>query len=140
MAGEEIERIASLCQAQRQRLRVVETQIAQFGEKWAPAHLLVERAETREAIARYETVLGSSLPAEVGDDLGDSGRFILYLEELRAVRQSIALYGRQLGDFIEETTGYRERHAIEHSRDRRVFYAAIGILVIIAAFILGKLI
>lgn len=140
MADEELERLKELREIKRNNLRVIERQIAQFGEKWAPAHKLTERAELREAIAKYDTVLGSALSSDIGDDLGGAGRFILYLEELKAVKESIALYGYQLGEFIQETGEYRKAHAMEHVRDRRWTVAAALALLLVAAFVLGRLI
>lgn len=140
MGGEEIDRIKERLNDSRKRLRVLDRQIAQFGEKWAPAHLITESAEIREAISKYETVLGSPLSAEVGDELGDGGRFILYVEELRAVKDSVALYGYQLGEFIQSTNDYRAAHEKVHGHDRRwQIAAAVGVFLILA-FVLGRLI
>lgn len=140
MADDELDRIKELCDTKRERLGVLNQQIAQFGEMWAPPHYLVERKELKEAIAKYETVLGSALPTGVGDDLGAAGRFVLTLEEFKAVKKSVALYGYQLGEFIAETREYRISHAAEHQRDRRWTIAAALALLLVAAFVLGRLI
>lgn len=140
MADSEIEHIQAQRETTRRRLRIIEQQIAQFGEKWAPPHLITERAESREKLNKYETVLTSATPIEVGDDLSEKGRFILYLEEFKTVKEMVALYGYQLGEFIQETSEYRSRHAIEHARDRRWIIGGAIALIVIAAFVLGRLI
>jgi len=147
MAVDDLEQIAKLRETTRTRLRVLETQIAQFGEKWAPAHLITERAEAREALAKYETVLGSVIPTEIGDGLGAGGRFVLTLEEFKAIQDRLALFGYQFSefvgemrDFVSETKQYREHHTAEHARDRRWFIAGAVTLFIVAAFILGRLV
>lgn len=147
MADDELEQIKKLREAKRQRLRIVEQQIAQFGEKWAPAHLLADRAELRESITKYETVLGSSTPTEVGDDLGAGGRFVLTLEEFKTVKDGLALLGYQVGGFIDEmrdfvtdTKTYRAAHTTEHLHYRRWIVGGAIALGIIAAFVLGRLI
>ena len=140
MADDEIARLSELRTIKRNRLRILERQIAQFGEQYAPAHLLTERAELHETLAKYETVLGSAIPSDVGDDLGASGRFVLTMEEFRSLRDMIALYGYQLGGFIEETNTYRAAHAKEHTRDRKWQIAvAVGVFLLLA-FVLGRLI
>jgi hypothetical protein len=147
MADDELERINELRALKRTRLRIIERQVAQFGEQYAPAHLLTERAELRETLAKYETVLGSAIPSGVGDDLGASGRFILSMEEFKNVKDTQALFGYQFGEFvievrefIAETNVYRQSHAVEHAGQRRWLIAAVIVLFLIAAFILGRLI
>lgn len=139
MADDEIARIKHLYDAKRARLHIIEQQIAQFGEKWAPAHLLTERAELNEAIAKYETVLGSAIPTEVGDDLGTGGRFVLLLEEIRRVGQTSVLHGVQLSEHIADTAAYRAQHKAEHDRDRRLRIIAFVVIALFVAFLLGRL-
>lgn len=138
MADDEIEHIKELHALKRQRLRVLEKQIAQFGEQYAPAHLVIERGEVRETLAKYETVLGSSIPSDVGDDLGVSGRFVLTMEEFRSLRDMVALQGYRLGEFIAETVEHQKEHRAEHAKDRKWQVAAAIALIIIAAFVLGR--
>ena len=139
MADDEIERIKGLCDAKRRRLAAIERQIALFGEAYAPPHLLTERAELREAVAKYETVLGSPVPTEIGDELGVGGRFTLVMEEFRRLQQAVALHGVQLSEHIAGTTEYREKHAAEHTRDRRMVAGAVVAVALILAFFVGRM-
>lgn len=145
MADDELEQIKKLREVKRQLLRVTEQQIAQFGEKWAPQHLIVQRGELREAITKYEQVLGSNVSTEVGDDLGAGGRFVLTLEEFKTVKDGLALLGYQVGGFIDEmrefvidTKTYRAAHTTEHLHYRRWIVGGAIALGIIAAFVLGR--
>lgn len=140
MATDEVERIQERCEATRRRLAIIEQQIAQFGERWAPAHLLTERAEAQAAIEKYEAVLGSAIPTEVGDDLGAGGRFVLLLEEFRSLRKSVVLHGVQLSEHIADTAAYRTQHKIEHDRDRRWLIVVVVLFAVAVAFVLGRLV
>ena len=139
LATDDIENIQRQRDATRQRLHVIQRQIAHFGERWAPAHLLTERAEAQAAIEKYETVLGSAIPPGVGDELGAGGRFVLLLEEFRSLRQSVVLHGVQLSEHIADTAAYRTRHKVEHDRDRRLWIVGVILIAVVLAFTLGRL-
>jgi len=99
---DEAQHLLTLQTIKRRKLRVLETQIETYGETNAPTHLLVERAELRQALGVVESVLASPLDATLSDELGEGGRFVAFLEQLRRLERTV-------NKLVEDSMNWRER-------------------------------
>ena len=132
---DEAQHLLDLQAIKRRRLRALDKQIETYGEAGAPTHLVVERDELRQALGVVETVIRSPLHASIGDELGERWRFVAYLEEVRGVRQSVALLGARLEAFVEASTMWRNRITWIIV----VLIIIVSVIALVGAFWLGRL-
>lgn len=105
-ADEEAIRLEELRQIKRRTLHELDKQAAGYGDTPIPTHIQLERQRLRRELGMVESVIASPLNAAIGDDLGEGGRFVAYIELMRqgdrATLEAVARLEERLVDFIDE--------------------------------------
>ncbi len=86
----ETEHYARVFKAKRARLNVIEEQIAAMGEYNVLPHIAMERDSLKEELSMFGMAMESPARAEAGDELGPSGRFLVYYQQNQDIKRSIA--------------------------------------------------
>lgn len=89
------------------RLRELDIQAAAYGEYSVPPHIQMERTSLQDELGMVESAINAPARAEVGDELGERGRFLVYHQQNREIRQSIAAVAVQLEEFIKQSLEWR---------------------------------
>jgi hypothetical protein len=127
---EETIRYAQIIKAKQDRLHVLDLQAARYGID-VPPHIAMERVSLEAELHAVETTLDSPIRAELGDELGPSGRFIVNHQQNREIKQSIAAVSVKLDRFIDDSKLWRDVN--------RQVLLIIGIAVIIVLLALAVL-
>jgi len=122
---EETTRYAQVLKIKQARLHELDKQAAAFGAIYTPPHIEMERVSLREELGMVETAIQSPARAEVTEELGPAGRFLVNYERGREIKQSIAAVLVKLETFVQSSEGWRALH--------RSFIIIIGIAVIVVA-------
>lgn len=118
---EETQRYAAIIKIKQQRLFELDKQAAAQGEYSVAPHIQMERESLREEVGMMETAIAAPGRAETADELGPSGRFQVYYQQNREIKQSIAAVAVKLDGFIETSKGWRA--------STRFWLITIGIIV-----------
>lgn len=105
----ETQRYAEIIKAKQARLFVLDKQAATYGID-VPPHIEMERVSLHEELRMVETAVASPARADVGDELGAPGRFIVNHQQNREIKQSIASVAVKLDRFIEQSESWRSMH------------------------------
>lgn len=131
-------RYAEIIRAKQDRLHVLDIQAAKYGID-VPPHIAMERVSLEAELRTVEATLDSPIRAELGDELGPRGRFVVNHQqnsEIKAqtteIKQSIAAVSVKLDRFIEASETWRSMH--------RNWIILIGIVVIVILVALAVLI
>lgn len=96
MGSEEDLHLLEIRQARLTRLRIIEQQIAQFGDPYAPSHLIADRAKLRAELDIADTAISAPASTDIGDEMGAGARFLVHVEILRQTREAVAEVGRDV--------------------------------------------
>lgn len=129
---EETERFVAIRKIKLARLYELDKQAAAMGSYSAPPHIEMERSSLREELGMMDAAIASPARAEVGDELGVSGRFLVYHQQNREIKQSIAALAVQLETFITVSLEWRTMH--------RNWILLIGVVVILILVVVVALI
>ena len=136
---DEIQRLIEIRRIKLDRLYELDKKAAMYGELDVPPHIQMQRTDLRAELGKMqlelgavETALQAPVTSSVGDELGTAGRFLVYYQQNREIKQSIAKLAVDLDGFISESKVWRMHH--------RQWLLIIGvavviILVIIVAFV-----
>lgn len=104
---EETARFVEIRKIKLARLYELDKQAAAFGEYSVPPHVEMERGSLREELGMMEAAINSPARAEVGDELGAAGRFLVYHQQNREIKQSIAALAVDLHQSIAQSLEWR---------------------------------
>lgn len=131
---EETQRLIEIRKVRKQRLHELDKQAAALGEYNVPPHIQMERNDLRKelGLARMEyeaveTAIAAPISSNVGDELGPNGRFMVYYQQNREIKQSIAKLAVDFDTFVSESKAWRMQH--------RQWLLIIGITVVIVLII-----
>lgn len=102
-------RYAEIVRAKQDRLHLLDIQAAKYGIA-VPPHIEMERGSLQDELRMMETAIASPARAEIGDELGPAGRFIVNHQQNREIKQSIAVVMVKLDRFIEQSESWRSMH------------------------------
>jgi hypothetical protein len=120
---EETARFIAIRKIKLDRLYELDRQAAAFGEYNAPPHIQMERTSLRDELGMMESAINSPARAEVGDELGPAGRFLVYHQQNREIKQSIAALAVEFEKFVSSSQEWRAMH--------RNWILLIGLVVIL---------
>jgi preprotein translocase subunit SecF len=144
---EETQRLIAIRRIKQARLHELDKQAAAMGEYAVPPHIQMERNDLRRdlglaqlELSAVETAIAAPITSNVGDELGPNGRFMVYYQQNREIKQSIA----KLADDFDEFKNGRFQDFVSESKDWRmrnrqwlliIGVAVVIILVIIVAYV-----
>lgn len=129
---EETRRYIDIRRVKLRRLHELDRQAAAYGEFNVPPHIQMERTSLQDELGMVETAINAPARAEIGDQLGASGRFLVYHQQNREIKQSIAALAVRLEEFITQSLDWRMKH---RQWLLVISIAVLFILVITVAFI-----
>lgn len=88
---EETKHYARVYKAKRARLNVIEEQIAAQGEYNVQPHLAMERDSLTEELAMFGIAIESPARADVSDELGPRGRFVVNYQQNQDIKKTLAV-------------------------------------------------
>lgn len=146
-AAIEARRLEELRQIKRATLHELDKQAAQYTRINVPPHIQTERERLRRELGMVESVIASPLGASIGDELGESGRFVAYLEQVRQVERStleaVARIEESFQSFIRDRFEPSERNSMQWRRLGTWAFILIIIIIVIMALVgmfwLGRL-
>ena len=97
---EETQHYISVRKIKLSRLHELDRQAAAHGEFNVPPHVQMERTSLREELGMVEAAINSPARAEVTEELGQGGRFIVNYQQNREIKQSIAALSIEIGTFM----------------------------------------
>ena len=106
---DETRRYIAIRKIKQARLFELDKQAATYGLA-VPPHIEMERVSLRDELSMVESAIAAPARAEVGDELGVSGRFLVYHQQNREIKQSIAALAVQLESFIAQSVAWRAMH------------------------------
>lgn len=124
---EETQRFIAIRKIKQQRLHELDKQAAALGEYAVPPHIEMERTSLREELGMVEVAIQSPARSEIGDELGASGRFLVYHQQNRDIKQSIAALATELQDFVGESKDWRTMH-----RQWLIIITIVVVLILVA--------
>jgi hypothetical protein len=127
----ETRRYADIIRAKQDRLHVLDVQAAKYGID-VPPHIAMERVSLEAELRTVETTLDSPIRAELGDELGPRGRFVVNHQQNTEIKQSIAAVAVKLDRFIDASETWRNMH--------RQLILIIGVVVIVILIALAVII
>lgn len=104
---EETQHYIRIRRTQLARLRELDNQAAAYGKYSTPPHIEMERTSLREELGMVETAIKTPARAEIVEQLGPSGRFLVNHEQNREIKQSIAALAVQIDTFITQSMDWR---------------------------------
>lgn len=119
---DETQRWAELRELKRRRLHELDKLAALHGAN-TPAEVAIERAALRQELGMVEAAIISPARPEIGDELGERGRFLYYGAELKRANDAITALGEHFAAFVEDSQEWRAMH--------RQWIILIGIVVVI---------
>lgn len=129
---EETQQFIQVRKIKLERLRVLDQQAAAYGPYATPPHIEMERTTLREELGMVEQAIQSPARASIGDELGASGRFLVYVQQNREIKQSIAALAVDLERFVTASEEWRSMH--------RQILIVIGIAVILIVIAVASII
>lgn len=118
---EETAHFIELRKAKRERLMVLDKQAARYGID-TPPHIELERISLRDELGMVETAIKTPARPDISEELGSGGRFLVYYQQNREIKQSIAAVAVQLEAFIAQSLEWRSMH--------RQWLLIIGVVVV----------
>lgn len=115
--------LALVLKAKQARLRVLDEQAANFGPLYTPPHIEMERGSLRDELAMIETAIQSPARAEVTDELGPAGRFLVNHQQNLDIKKSIASLSNKFDEFATASHEWRKAH--------RMWLLIIGVFVLL---------
>jgi hypothetical protein len=103
----ETKHYADVIRAKQDRLNLLDVQAAKYGID-VPPHIEMERGSLRDELSMVETAIASPARAEISDELGARGRFVVNHQQNREIKQSIAAIAVKLDAFIEQSEAWRD--------------------------------
>ena len=125
---EETARYISIRKVKLKRLHELDLQAAAYGEYNVPPQVQMERSSLRDELGMVETAINAPARAEVSEELGAAGRFLVYHQQNREIKQSIAALAIDLEDFVTQSQDWRSMH--------RQWLFIIGVAVVIILVII----
>lgn len=122
---EETQRYIAILKIKQARLFELDKQAAGLGPYGVPPQIEMERSSLRDELEMMETAIQSPARAEIGDELGPSGRFIVNHQQTREIKQSLAAMVVKLDRFITDSLEWRSMH--------RQVVLIIGVAVVLLA-------
>lgn len=89
LMDEETQRYAAIIKIKQARLHELDKQSATMGRD-TPPHIAMEIGSLKEELGMMEIALQSPARANSSDELGPQGRFLVYYQQNREIKQSIA--------------------------------------------------
>lgn len=89
---EETKHYANLLKIKQALLYKLDEQAAGFGMLHVPPHIEMERDSLRDEISMLETAIQTPARAEITDELGPAGRFLVNHQELREIRRTLTSF------------------------------------------------
>jgi hypothetical protein len=120
---EETDRFIAIRKIKVRRLYELDKQAAAFGEFAVPPQIEMERGSLRDELDMMESAIAAPARSAVGDELGPAGRFLVYHQQNREIKQSIAALAVQIETFVTESEDWRGMH--------RQWLLIIGVVVIL---------
>lgn len=120
---DETQRFIAIRKVKIERLYLLDKQAAAYGEYNIPPHVEMERGSLRDELGMMESAIAAPARSAVGDELGPSGRFLVYHQQNREIKQSIAALAVQLETFVAESEDWRAMH--------RQWLLIIGVVVVL---------
>lgn len=120
---EETERFIQIRKIKAARLFELDKQAAAFGSFGVPPQIEMERVSLRDELGMMESAIAAPARAHVGDELGAAGRFLVYHQQNREIKQSIAALAVQFESFVTASQEWRVMH--------RNWILLIGLVVIL---------
>jgi hypothetical protein len=124
---EETIHYARVYKAKRARLNVLEEQIAAIGEYNVSPHVAMERNSLTEELAMFEVAIESPARADVSDELGPRGRFVVNYQQNQDIKKNIAALAVQFEQFVATSLEWRTMH-----RNWIVIIGLVVILILVA--------
>lgn len=120
---DETRHYADIIRAKQNRLNILDVQAALYGIA-VPPHIAMERVSLEAELKAVETTLDSPIRADLGDELGPRGRFVVNHQQnleiqkqntdieklIREAKQSIASVAVKLDRFIDDSKSWRTMH------------------------------
>lgn len=107
---EETQRFIQIRKIKAARLFELDKQAAAFGEYSVPPQIEMERVSLRDELGMMESAIQAPARAEIGDELGAAGRFLVYHQQNREIKQSIAALAVQFEQFVTASLEWRTMH------------------------------
>lgn len=107
---DETERFIAIRKIKLRRLHELDRQAAAMGEYNAPAHIEMERGSLRDELGMMDQAIAAPARSKVGDELGPAGRFLVYHQQNRETKQTIAAMSVELSMFIADSLEWRAMH------------------------------
>jgi len=122
---EETQHYIRVLKTKQARLNVLDIQAAALGKYNVPPQIEMERQSLMEELGMLELAIQAPARSEVGDELGPGGRFLVYYQQNREIKQSIAALA------VES----REGRAVQRNWIILVGLVVILILIAFVAFV-----
>lgn len=121
------------------RLHELDIQAAAYGKYNTPPHIEMERTSLREELGMVESAIKTPARPEIAEELGASGRFLVYHEQNREIKQSIAALAVQVETFITQSADWRDGITRTLMQYRQWFLliaiTVVFVVVIVVAFV-----
>jgi hypothetical protein len=108
VVDDETKRLVRIRTAKKAQLGALEEQIANLGEHYAPPHMLVERKALADEIQMVEDAVTTPARPFIGDELGASGRFLVYHAENKRTNDGMVLLFARVEGLFEEMKLHRQ--------------------------------
>lgn len=129
---EETTRFIAIRKVKLAYLHQLDLKAAAFGPLDVPPYIEMERVSLREELGMVDAAIASPARAMVGDELGVTGRFLVYHQQNREIKQSIAALAVDLEKFVTNSLEWRTMH---RNWILIIGLAVVIILVITVAFV-----
>jgi hypothetical protein len=127
VVDEETSRFIAIRKVKLERLYLLDKQAAAAGEFNVPPQVEMERRSLRDELGMIDAAIAAPARSEVGDELGPAGRFLVYHQQNREIKQSIAALAVELQTFVTESQEWRVMH-----RQWLIIISIIVVLILVA--------
>lgn len=126
---EETSRFIAIRKVKLAYLHQLDLKAAAFGPLDAPPYIEMERVSLREELGMVDAAIASPARATVGDELGVTGRFLVYHQQNREIKQSIAALAVDLEKFVTNSLEWRTMHR------QWILIIGVAVILILAAVV-----
>lgn len=123
IVDEETQHYARVFKTKRARLNELEVQAAAIGEYNVPPQIAMEIGSLKEELGMVTIAMESPARADVGDEIGPRGRFVVNYQQNQDIKKSIAALTVQFEQFVTTSQEWRVIH--------RNWILIIGLVVIL---------
>jgi hypothetical protein len=134
---EETRRYIRIQKEKQAELGILEEQAARFGDLYVPPHIKMQIGVLKDELSVVESAIKSPARSGVADELGTAGRFAVYHQDNRDVKQMIAALAVDIENAGKQSREWRDH--LEARMNRLGSWGIVITILVVAILVAGAI-